>query len=87
MHFFVKKASVLAHVTLEGLAVLRTAEDTDKQLSLLTRVSATQKNRLPESLNIYPSGIRDPISCIEQSITCFPALAEIGQTSFFWSSV
>lgn len=47
------KASVLAHVTLEGLAVLRTAEDTDKQFSLLTRASAIRKSVSQTQLSMY----------------------------------
>lgn len=46
------------------------------------------EDRLPDAvINIYPPEIRDPIRCIERSLTCFPALAEVGQTSFFLSSV
>lgn len=48
-----KNGSVLGHVTLEGLAVLRTAEDTDKQFSLLTRASATRKTVSQTQLSIY----------------------------------
>lgn len=46
------------------------------------------EDRLPDAVtNLCPPGIRDPIRCIERSLTCFPALAEVGQTSFFLSSV
>lgn len=46
------------------------------------------EDRFPDAvINTYPPGIRDPIRCNERSLTCFPALAEVGQTSFFLSSV